>query len=74
MERRPGSRPTGRCRAGAGLIALVYGIVNVQKVGWTSGTTIVWVLAAGIVVMATLAEALGLAQVDVDHPMTEMAA
>jgi EmrB/QacA subfamily drug resistance transporter len=26
----------------AGLIALVYGIVNVQKVGWTSGTTIVW--------------------------------
>ena len=26
----------------AGLIALVYGIVNVQKAGWTSGTTLFW--------------------------------
>jgi EmrB/QacA subfamily drug resistance transporter len=26
----------------AGLIALVYGIVNVQKAGWTSGSTLLW--------------------------------
>ena len=36
----------------AGLIALVYGIVNVQKAGWTSGTTILWGTAALVLLTA----------------------
>ena len=34
----------------AGLIALVYGIVNVQKAGWTSATTVFW----GVVTLVLL--------------------
>jgi EmrB/QacA subfamily drug resistance transporter len=36
----------------AGLIALVYGIVNVQKVGWTSGTTMLWGAVALVLLTA----------------------
>jgi EmrB/QacA subfamily drug resistance transporter len=36
----------------AGLIALVYGIVNVQKAGWTSGTTMLWGAVALVLLTA----------------------
>jgi EmrB/QacA subfamily drug resistance transporter len=35
-----------------GLIALVYGIVNVQKVGWTSATTMIWGAVALVLLTA----------------------
>ena len=38
-----------------GLIALVYGIVNVQKVGWTSGTTVLWGAVALVLLTAFVA-------------------
>ncbi len=36
----------------AGLIALVYGIVNVQKAGWTSASTLLWGAAALVLLTA----------------------
>ena len=36
----------------AGLIALVYGIVNVQEAGWTSGSTLLWGVVAAVLLTA----------------------